>query len=85
MVVGGSDGTDLDDVELVSLTEGLEVPECLLDMNPLPHARYLAAGGALQPGKLSKTGCTPTGQKCRFAFLFACGLLNYWAKTVKLH
>ncbi len=27
----------------------------------------------------------PTGQKCQFAFLFTCGLLNYWAKTVKLH
>ncbi len=27
----------------------------------------------------------PTGQKCPFAFLFVCGLLNYWAKTVKLH
>ncbi len=34
---------------------------------------------------MAKVSRYPTGQKSRFAFLFACGLLNYWAKTVKLH
>ena len=46
MVIGGYEGTSyLDDVELVSINPVLNpVPECLSQLNSLPHALTGAAG-----------------------------------------
>ena len=46
MVIGGYNGSQLDDVELVSLDPiSQPVPECLTELNPLPVTVYEAAGG----------------------------------------
>ncbi len=39
MVAGGLDGSYLDDVELVSMREDLQVPQCLQNLKKLPSAR----------------------------------------------
>ncbi len=51
MVMGGRDtAAYLDDVELVSLTGGPDVPDCL-NVRPLPALRERPAGvGLIQPG-----------------------------------
>ena len=47
MVIGGYNGSQLDDVELVSIDPTLNpVPECLTQLNPLP-APIEGAVGAL--------------------------------------
>ena len=46
MVIGGYNGSQLDDVELVSLDPiSQPVPECLTELNPLPVTVCSAAGG----------------------------------------
>ena len=51
MVIGGLPISD--HVELLSLTEGISVPDCYQTMSPLPDGGgRLAARGLVYPGKL---------------------------------
>ena len=65
MVIGGLNGSYLDDVELVSIDPELHpVPDCLSQLNPLP-ALTGASAGALDYSRKSVVRLSNFGKKAR--------------------